>query len=437
MLDAGRAKKERKDPTIKHYSYFESEEICKLINSPDYLGRGYVGKNKDAEKYIKNKRICKLIDELRYNVVTKEPKSLKKISANLHYAGSIASDLNGGNAKASYRSRDKLNLGDAGSECYEPSINLDDDSLSSFSEENNNSAKLHYKAFRESQLNGGNARASYGTRDKLDLGDAGAECYEPIHKVSEEKHNSAKLHYKEFKHTHLNGGNAKVSYGPGNKLDLGSAGLEPYNHHHANLHCKEFNEKHLNGGNAKTWYAPNNRLDLGTSGNECHDNYSASLHYSGFTGKQLNGGNAETLYETVDKLDLGDAGLKCYDYNSADLHYKEFTRSNLNAGDARTSYANKLDLGDAGITCYNSVVNDTSGDLHYNGFVATFLNGGNAKALYANTLDLGNAGIEKTDLPANLHYSGFTEKQLNGGNANVVYAVADKLDLGGATSECY
>jgi hypothetical protein len=437
MLDAGRAKKERKDQTIKHYSYFESEEICKLINSPDYLGRGYVGRNKDAEKYIKNKRICKLIDELRYNVVVKEPKSLKKISAKLHYAGSIDSDLNGGNAKTSYGPCDKLNLGGAGSECYEPSINLDDDTFSCFSEENNNSAKLHYRGFRESQLNGGNAKALYETRHKLDLGDAGPECYEPLHKLCEEKDNSAKLHYKDFKHSHLNGGNAKTSYGSGNKLDLGSAGLEPYNHHNAKLHCKEFNEKQLNGGNAKTWYAPNNRLDLGTSGNECHDNYSASLHYSGFTEKQLSGGNAESLYETVDKLDLGDAGVKSYDYNSADLHYKGFTESNLNAGDARTSYANKLDLGDAGTECYKSVVNDTSGDLHYDGFVATYLNGGNAKASYANILDLGNAGIETSDLPANLNYNEFTEKKLNGGNASVLYTHEDKLDLGGASSECH
>ena len=39
--------------------------ISKLLNSPDYLGRNYNNK-KDSTKYLKNKKICKIIDYLRY-----------------------------------------------------------------------------------------------------------------------------------------------------------------------------------------------------------------------------------------------------------------------------------------------------------------------------------------------------------------------------------
>jgi hypothetical protein len=39
--------------------------ISKLLNSPDYLGRNYNNK-KDSTKYLKNKKICKVIDYLRY-----------------------------------------------------------------------------------------------------------------------------------------------------------------------------------------------------------------------------------------------------------------------------------------------------------------------------------------------------------------------------------
>ena len=44
---------------------FRIRMISKLLNSPDYLGRNYNNK-KDSTKYLKNKKICKIIDYLRY-----------------------------------------------------------------------------------------------------------------------------------------------------------------------------------------------------------------------------------------------------------------------------------------------------------------------------------------------------------------------------------
>ena len=59
---------------------------------------------------------------------------------------------------------------------------------------------------------------SYGSSDKLDLEKDTSE-YSNLE-------SSANLHYNEFLDTQLNGGNAKASYGTRNKLDLGDSGVE-------------------------------------------------------------------------------------------------------------------------------------------------------------------------------------------------------------------
>jgi hypothetical protein len=71
MLDAGPAKDNCDDKNIKHFTDFESIIICKLIESPHYIGRGYLCKNDNSEKYKKNKQICKLIDKIRYKCCSK------------------------------------------------------------------------------------------------------------------------------------------------------------------------------------------------------------------------------------------------------------------------------------------------------------------------------------------------------------------------------
>lgn len=114
MLDAGYAKPKDCDPHIKHIHCFESRAICKLLNSPHYIGRGCI-KIKDHDKYIKNKQICKLIDELRYKDGEEKLRESRKHSAKLHYKGIVQPYLNGGGASAIYDFGEKLDLGDAGS----------------------------------------------------------------------------------------------------------------------------------------------------------------------------------------------------------------------------------------------------------------------------------------------------------------------------------
>jgi hypothetical protein len=112
MLDAGHAKE--KDPHIKHIHLFEGKTISKLLRSPHYLGRGYSRKHRDPEKYIKNKQICRLIDDIRYGNGSRKMRYARHHGANLHYKGFVQPVLNGGNADANYGFAEKLDLGNAG-----------------------------------------------------------------------------------------------------------------------------------------------------------------------------------------------------------------------------------------------------------------------------------------------------------------------------------
>ena len=188
MLDGGKAKETKSDPNIKHINHFESKIICRLLNSPHYLGRAYSCKRKDPEKYIKNKQICRLIDEIRYKTGCKEKTYARNHSAKLNYKGIVPSHLNGGTANALYEFADHLDLGDAGPDSYERLIprplDLNEDNYGSELKEleyrRENSAKLHYREFTEPQLNGGDASASYESSDKIDLGNAGPRCGEVL-----------------------------------------------------------------------------------------------------------------------------------------------------------------------------------------------------------------------------------------------------------------
>ena len=188
MLDAGKAKDKQRDPHIKHVTHFEPRVICKLLNSPDYLGRSYSRSHKDPTKYIKNKQICNLIDEIRYNTGSNGEMYARKHSAKLHYRGIVPANINGGNASALYEFADQLDLGDAGPDQNErllPPVSKqkEDEYGPGFKEleyRRDNSAKLHYKNYLEPQLNGGNASSSYETADKLDLGGAGPKCGEVL-----------------------------------------------------------------------------------------------------------------------------------------------------------------------------------------------------------------------------------------------------------------
>jgi len=323
MLDAGYAKDINRDIHIKHIHPFEGKIISKLINSPDYLGREYLCKDKNSEKYIKNRRICKLIDEIRYNNGLQKIQYAKKHSANINHKGISQSHINGGNAFTIYNSKGQLDLGDAGplikraTDIFVPHIDNRNKQVCNFLDSTlpqkvyspkDTIANLHYKEFRETQINGGNASTIYNSTGKLDLGDAGLipdrDCnvgHPDIDTNCSEKSqisrgHSANLHYKEFKQTQINGGNAYTTYSLADEMDLGDS-RPPI---------------HIHGENYILSNQPCNILDENKSICVSNitlytDDCSANLHYSNFTQSNLNGGNAYTIYNSTEHLDLGNS----------------------------------------------------------------------------------------------------------------------------------
>lgn len=112
MLDGGKARTDYKDPHIEHVTHFEGRTICKLLNSPHYLGRAYCN-SRDPTKFIKNNQICKLIDEIRYKNGSREINDARMKSAKLHYNGFVQPYINGGGASATYGYGEQLDLGNA------------------------------------------------------------------------------------------------------------------------------------------------------------------------------------------------------------------------------------------------------------------------------------------------------------------------------------
>ena len=110
MLDAGPAREYDRNV---YNSNFETITIRKLLSSPDYLGRSYLRKSRNTEKYIKNKEICDLIDKLRYKSESRKLPYIEEDYANLHYKGYDENMVDGGFASTSYRFSDKLDLGNA------------------------------------------------------------------------------------------------------------------------------------------------------------------------------------------------------------------------------------------------------------------------------------------------------------------------------------
>ena len=169
-------------------------------------------------------------------------------------------------------------------------------------------ANLHYKEFKQTQLNGGNASTIYNSKGQLDLGNAGyiadRDCnIDPRHidtdcseKSQVPRGHFANLHYKEFKQTQINGGNAYTTYSLADEMDLGDS-RPPI---------------HIHGENYILSNQPCNILDENKSICVSNitlytDDCSANLHYSNFTQSNLNGGNAYTIYNSTEHLDLGNS----------------------------------------------------------------------------------------------------------------------------------
>lgn len=112
MLDGGYAREYHH--IEKHIPQFESGIIRKLLQSPHYLGRSYSRKHRNDEKYIKNKRICKLIDLLRYkNGRGNPPRNLDLGYAYQSHMGHPSINIDCGVALMDYGSVGQLDLGNA------------------------------------------------------------------------------------------------------------------------------------------------------------------------------------------------------------------------------------------------------------------------------------------------------------------------------------
>ena len=103
MIDAGYSTRAK---DIKHYTEFESKLICKLISSPYYIGRGASCKCYTPDLYLKNKRLCKLIDILRY-------KKIRRGCGCSHHTICNCIHLDGGSAPAVCGFKKVFDLGNA------------------------------------------------------------------------------------------------------------------------------------------------------------------------------------------------------------------------------------------------------------------------------------------------------------------------------------
>jgi len=111
MLDGGYA---RECTNIeKHAPHFESGIIRKLLKSKHYLGRSYSRKYNNSEKYIKNKRLCKLIDILRYKNGRHPQRKLDLGYAYQNNMGQPPIIIDCGVALMDYGSVGELDLGNA------------------------------------------------------------------------------------------------------------------------------------------------------------------------------------------------------------------------------------------------------------------------------------------------------------------------------------
>lgn len=181
MFDAGNARSDTLGEChIKHVHCFESKVICKLIQSKHYVGRGCVSKLKPTE-YIKNKKICDLIDKLRYCKEDKRIIDAKAKFAKIHYDGFISPFLNGGPANATYALGEIVDLGNASP----PSATQHD--ICEYIHKNKHieeiyvkdnchkqeTAILHYDSYNHCRLDGGSANSIYCLNERIDLGDSG------------------------------------------------------------------------------------------------------------------------------------------------------------------------------------------------------------------------------------------------------------------------
>lgn len=153
--------------------------IDKLLRSKDYLGRDVC--IKDPEAFLKNERICKLIDIIRYE---DSDELIRKIIEKLRRSKIL---IDGGDAATTYKYYERLDLGGAGCPV----------------------AELDIKGCEFRNIDGGNAFDQYSEKYKLDLGFSSSD--------------KATIEFPRDINQYINCGYSDTIYCPNNTIDLRGA----------------------------------------------------------------------------------------------------------------------------------------------------------------------------------------------------------------------
>jgi len=277
---------------------FENVIIAKLLKSSYYLGRNHQTHDK------KNKRICEVIDILRYDddgtLLNKFIKSDKFLIKYLGFDYTNDHDVDCGNARTIYIERKKIDNGGAG---------------------NTDPAELYYKGFDKPKLNGGHASSIYKPKNRVDLKGALEQeifnCkYDKLFKLQgPERTGKANIEYPGFNKNEINGGYSTDLCELKEVIDLRGA-LEqdmPYVKHKKII---------VNGGRANSKFPVEDQVDFrGAATDDL-----AEIDCESFSEDEIDGGYAENIHRRKIELEGSTCTEKTKLYNKGcsnnrdDLH---------------------------------------------------------------------------------------------------------------------
>jgi hypothetical protein len=282
---------------------FENVIIAKLLKSVFYIGRN------DRNQDKKNKRICEVIDTLRYDddgtLLNKFIKSEKFLIKYIGFDYTGEDDDDCSNAHTICVDRKKIHNGGAG---------------------NTDPAQLYYKGFDKPNLNGGHASSIYKPKNRVDLKGALEQeilnCkYDKLFEAEDpDLIGKANIEYPGFNKNKIDGGYSTDLYEFKDIIDLRGALHEelPYVKH------KKIN---VNGGRACSEFPLEDQVDF--CGAETAE--LAKVECENFSDTEIDGGYAENIHRKKIELE----GVTCI--GKAKLHHKGFSKNHVNACNAYDS----------------------------------------------------------------------------------------------------
>ena len=265
----------------KPYQCIEDKIIDKLLRSKHYIGRNIC--TTDPDVYFKNKKICEIIDKLRYG--SNNEKLIHKIKQILRRQ---KLNIDGGSADTIYLCNQRLDLGKAGSTM----------------------AELDYKCYPHKKIDGGNAMDIYPKENILDLGLASSD--------------KATLQAGGYHGENADGGDAKqdkcriiIDLQGASRVTYGEYIVAPtlYYGNGAILEVEEYIDYNVDGGDA-TVNPYKRQIELGSAreqpfgkdllGPSEFTSDKALLQYGKYSEYYLDGGKADKDYNNKN-IDLGSA----------------------------------------------------------------------------------------------------------------------------------